>query len=265
MPRTNDAELAAARGRVTRGKLVFLFCLLMVPASAVASCGGAAALLPPQDRAFGLLPALVLPVVFLIAAFFARRPPKAAAAEVALVRWADENGFVYHRRATGKPAAERAYKMGGEIEWKFHMAGEVGGTRVELVNRWSRNGFAGVAEVEAEQTEAVLVGAVPADLDFALLPKGEMGEVNDLTRGERARFRDDPEFDRAFIVYARDAEAVEAGLPERFAARCRKRPEYTVVVRGGTLVVFRLNHVCLPPDGYDALLDHALALAAALG
>ena len=155
--------------------------------------------------------------------------------------------------------------MGGEIERKFHMTGEVEGTRVELVNRWSRSGFAEVAEVEAEQTEAAVVGAVPREWDFAVIPKSEMGEVNDLTRGERARFRDDPEFDRAFVVYARDAPATEAGLPERFAARCRKRPEYTVVVRGGTLVVFRLNHVCLPPDGYDALLDHALALAAALG
>ncbi len=47
-------------------------------------------------------------------------------------------------------------------------------------------------------------------------------------------------------------------------AKCLKRPEYTVVVRRGTLVVFRFNHVCTPA-GYDGLLDHALVLAAALG
>src|SRR5829696_2191718 len=106
MPRTNDAERAAARGRITRGRLVFLFCLLMVPGSFAASCGGTILLLPAPDRAFGILPALVLPVVFLIAAFFARRPGKAAAVEVEIIRWADENGLAYHRRAKGKPAAE---------------------------------------------------------------------------------------------------------------------------------------------------------------
>jgi hypothetical protein len=257
----NDAELAAARGRVTRGRLVLIFCLLMVPVSAVGSCAGGF-LLPENSRAFVILPALVLPVVFLIAAFFARRPGKAAAAEIALIRWADENGLTYHRRADKKTAADRVYKMGGETELKFHMTGEVGETRVELLNRWSRSGFSEVVEVEAEQTEVALVGAVPRDLDFALIPKREMGEVNDLTTGERVRFRDDPEFDRAFIVYSENA-AIAGGLPERFVNKCLKRPEYTVVARGGTLVVFRLNFVCAP-DGYDFLLDHALALAAAL-
>lgn len=258
----NDTELAAARGRVSRGRLVFIFCLLMVPASAVGSCAGGF-LLPEQNRAFVILPALVLPVVFLIAAFFARRPGEAAAAEIERIHWADENGFAYRRTAAGKTAAERVYKMGGEVRLKFHMTGDVGGTRVELVNRWSRSGFAEVAEVEAEQTEAALVGAVAAGLDLAVLPKREMGEVNDLTSGERARFRADPEFDRAFIVYGKDAQALEAGLPERFVTRCLKRPEYTVVARGGTLLVFRLNYVC-NPAGYDDLLDHALGLAAAL-
>ncbi len=213
MPRTNDQELAAARGRITRGRLVFLFCLLMVPGSFAASCGGTLLLLPAQDRAFGILPALVLPVVFLIAAVFARRPGKAAAAEVEIIRWADENGLTYSRHAKGKPVAEGVYKMGGEIEWKFHMTGDVGGTQVELVNRWSRSGFAEVAEVEAEQTEAALLGAVSADFDVAVIPKGELGEVNDLTRGERLRYRDDPEFDRAFVVYSQHPDPIEAGLP----------------------------------------------------
>lgn len=262
MPRTNDAELAAARARVTRGRLVLIFCLLMVPVSAVGSCAGGF-LLPENSRAFVILPALVLPVVFLIAAFFARRPGKAAAAEIALIRWADETGLDYRRRADKKTAADRVYKMGGETELKFHMTGEVGGTRVEFLNRWTRNELPEVMEVEAEQTEVALVGAVPRDLGFALFPKGEMGQVNDLTRGERVRFRDDPEFDRAFILYSENAAAVEGGLPERFVNKCLKRREYTVVARGGTLVVFRLNFVCAP-DGYDALLDHALALAAAL-
>lgn len=259
----NDAELAAARGRVTRGRFVFLFCLLMVPASFAASCGGTILLLPAQDRAFGILPALVLPVVFVIAALFARRPGNAAAAEVELIRWADDNGFHYHRRAAGKAAADAVYKMGGENVLKFHMTGDVGGVRVELLNRWSRSGFAEVAEVEAEQTEAGLVGVLPAGLDVVVIPKGEMGQVNDLTRGERQRFRADPEFDRAFIVYSENPAAIAGGLPDRFVNRCLKRPEYTVAVRGGTLLVFRLNYVCTPA-GYDALLDHALALAAAL-
>jgi hypothetical protein len=257
----NDTELAAARGRVSRGRLVFFFLLLMVPASAVGSCAGAF-LLPAADRAFVLLPALVLPVVFLIAAWFARRPGLAAARDVALVRWADEAGLEY-RRTAKRVAADAAYRMGGEVERKHHMAGEVGGARVELVNRWSRSGFAEVAEVEAEQTEAAVAGAVPAGLDFVLIPKREMGEVNDLTRGERVRFRDDPDLDRAYIIYSEDPRGVEGGLPERFVNRCLKRPEYTVVARGGTLVVFRLNYVCTP-DGYDPLLDHALALAGAL-
>ncbi len=263
MPHTNDAELAAARGRVTRGWLVLIFCLLMVPVSAVGSCAGAF-LLPENNRAFVILPAFVLPVVFLIAAFFARRPRKAAAAEVAVIRWADENGFVYHRRADGKTAADRVYNMGGRTERKFHMTGEVGGTRVELLNRWTRNELPEVMEVEAEQTEVAIVGSVPRELDFALVPKREMGEVNDLTTGDRVRFRDDPELDRAFIVYSENAAAIEGGLPERFVNKCLKRPEYTVVARGGTLVVFRLNYVC-GADGYDFLLDHGLALAAALG
>ena len=263
MPRTNDQELAAARARITRGRLVFIFCLLMIPASVAMSCGGTILLLPAQDRAFGILPALVLPVVFLILAVFARRPGKTAAAEVELIRWADANGFQYRRRADGKVAADAVYKMGGETELKFHMTGDVGGVRVELLNRWSRSGFAEVAEVEAEQTEAALVGAVPKGLDFVVIPKGEMGEVNDLTRGERLRYRDDPEFDRAFIIYSENPDPIEAGLPERFVGRCLKRPEYTVAARRGTLLVFRLNYVCTP-DGYDGLLDHALALAAAL-
>lgn len=263
MPRTNDQELAAARGRIARGRLIFIFCLLMVPGSFAVSCGGAALFLPAQDRAFGILPALVLPVVFLIAAFFARRPGKAAAAEIEIIRWADENGFEYHRRAKGKVAADAVYKMGGETELKFHMTGDVGGADVEVLNRWSRSGFAEVAEVEAEQTEVALVGVLPKDLDFVVIPKGEMGEVNDLTRGERLRYRDDPEFDRAFIVYSENPDPVEAGLPERFVGRCLKRPEYTVAARRGTLLVFRLNYVCTP-EGYDGLLDHALALAAAL-
>lgn len=259
----NDLELAAARGRITRGRLIFIFCLLMVPASFAMSCGGTILLLPAQDRAFGILPAFVLPVVFLVLAFFARRPPLAAAAEVQIIRWADDNGFEYHRRAKGKVAADGVYKMGGEVELKFHMTGDVGGVRVEVVNRWSRSGFAEVAEVEAEQTEVALVGVLPNGLDFVVIPKGEMGEINDLTRGERLRFRDDPEFDRAFIVYSEDPDEIEGGLPERFADRCLKRPEYTAAARRGTLLVFRLNHVCTPA-GYDGLIDHALALAAAL-
>ncbi len=259
----NETERAAARGRVSRGRLVFIFCLLMVPASFALSCGGTIVLLPPADRAFGILPAAVLPVMFLVLAFFARRPGKAAAAEIARIDWADENGFAYHRRAK-KTAADAVYAMGGEVERKFHMTGEADGTRVEFLNRWTRSGFPGVSEVEAEQTEVALVVAVSGGLDFALIPKGEMGEVNDLTRGGRVRFRDDPEFDRAFILYSEAPEGVEAGLPERFVAKCLKRPEYTVVARGGTLVVFRLNHVC-NPAGYDFLLDHARALAAALG
>jgi hypothetical protein len=264
MRRTNDQELAAARGRITRGRLMFIFCLLMVPASIALSCGGSILLLPEQNRAFGILPAFLLPVVFLILAFFARRPGKAAAAEVELIRWADENGFAYRRRADGKVAADAVYTMGGENDRKFHMTGELGGVRVELLNRWSRSGFAEVAEAEAEQTEAALVGVLPKGLDFVVIPKAEMGEVNDLTRGERLRFRDDPEFDRAFVVYSENPDPVEGGLPERFVARCLKRPEYTVAARRGTLLVFRLNYVCTP-DGYDALLDHALGLAGALG
>lgn len=263
MPRRNDQELAAARGRITRGRLIFIFCLLMVPASFAMSCGGTILLLPAQDRAFGILPALVLPVVFLILAFFARRPGKAAAAEVEIIRWADGNGFEYRRKADGKVAADAVYKMGGENRLKFHMTGDVSGVRVELVNRWSRSGFAEVAEVEAEQTEAALVGVLPKGLDFVVIPKDEMGQVNDLTRGERLRYRDDPEFDRAFIIYSENPDPIEAGLPERFVGRCLKRPEYTVAARRGTLLVFRLNYVCTPA-GYDGLLDHALALAAAL-
>ncbi|QDU20098.1 hypothetical protein [Urbifossiella limnaea] len=259
----NDAELAAARGRITRGRIIFLFCLLMAPASFVLSCCCTLFFPPEVDLAFGLMPALVLPVVFLIAAFFARRPVKAAAAEVELIRWADENGFRYRRRAE-KTAADAVYTMGGENERKYHMTGEVGGGRVEVLNRWSRSGFSEVVEVEAEQTEAALVGVLPRELDFVLLPKGEMGEVLDLTRGERLRFRDDPEFDRAFIVYSENPDSIEGGLPERFVVRCLKRPEYTVAARLGTLLVFRLNYVCTP-DGYDSLLDHTLALAAALG
>ncbi|MFO0800377.1 MAG: hypothetical protein U0804_23155 [Gemmataceae bacterium] len=260
----NDAELVAARGRITRGRFVFVFCLLMVPASFVLSCGGTILLLPAQDRAFGLLPAVVLPVLFLVAAVFARRPGRAAAVEVELIRWADSNGFHYRRRAAGAVAADAVYKMGDENERKFHMTGEVGGVRVELLNRWTRSGFSEVAEVEAEQTEAALVGVLPREIDFVLLPKSEMGEVIDLTRGERLRFRDDPEFDRAFIVYSENPAPIEGGLPERFVGRCLKRPEYTVAARRGTLLVFRLNYVCTP-DGYDSLLDHTLALAAALG
>jgi hypothetical protein len=263
MTRTNDQELAAARGRVTRGQLGFLFCVLMVPASFMLSCCGTLQFPPEVDLAFGLVPALVLPVVFLIAAVFARRPVAAAAAEIDLIHWADDNGLAYHRRAAGKVAADAVYKMGGENVLKFHMTGDVGGVRVELLNRWSRSGFAEVAEVEAEQTEAALVGVLPAGLDFVVIPKGEMGEVNDLTRGERLRYRADPEFDQAFIVYSENPDPIESGLPERFVTRCLKRPEYTVAARRGTLLVFRLNHVCTPA-GYDALLDHALKLAAAL-
>jgi hypothetical protein len=264
MPRPNDAERAAARGRASRGNLLFLVLLLMTPASVALSCGGAVAVLPPQDRAFGLLPAVVLPVVFLIAAFSARRLPRAAKAELVLIDWADENGLAYRRQAdAGKPAADRVYRMGGEVARKYHMTGDVGGTRVEFVNRWSRTGFGDVIAVEAEQTEAAVVGAVPAGWDVAVIPKPEMAQVHDLTRGERVRFRDDPEFDRAFVVYSEVPDPVEVGLPARFRDRCLDRPEDTVVVRGGTLVVFRLNYVC-GPAGYDELLDHALALAAAL-
>jgi hypothetical protein len=259
----NDAELASAAGRVSRRKLAVGVCLLMSPLSVVGSCAGAIAFLQPTDRAFAILPVFVLPVAFLCGAWLARSSLRVAKNELGIARWADDNGLSFRRRAGGKTAAAGVYKMAGDIRWTFHMAGEVGGTRVEFVNRGWRLDIPEVAEAETDQTEVVLLDAVPRDLDFALIPKREDGSIHDLTTGERVRFRDDAEFDRGFVVWSERPEGIDAGLPDRFVTRCLKRREFTVVARHGSLLVFRLNHV-FTADGYDALLDHALGLAAAL-
>lgn len=259
----NDAELASAAGRVSRCKLAVVICLLMVPLSVVGSCAGAIVFLQPSDRAFAILPVFVLPVAFLCGAWLARSSLKVARNELGIARWADDNGLSFRRRGDEKTAAGRVYKMIGDIRWTFHMAGDVGGTRVEFVNRGWRLDIPEVAEAETDQTDVVLTGAVPRDLDFALIPKLEDGSITDLTTGERVRFRDDAEFDRAFVIWSDRPSGIDAGLPDRFVNRCLQRPEFTAVARGGSLLVFRLNHVCTT-DGYDALLDHALGLAAAL-
>lgn len=257
----NEKELSAVRGRLLRCRLLFYFFLLMIPVSALGSCLSGL-LLPQQSRAFVILPTFIMPVIFIILAVLVRRPIRAAAVETAVINWADENGLQFQRRAKAA-ASDDVYKMGGLNEHRFHMTGEVDGTKVDVVNRHTETGVPGVVKVIAEQTEITLVAAVPAEWDFVLIPKNEMGEVNDITRGERIRFRDDPDFDDDYIIYSEKPNRVQNGLPDRFVERCLKRPEYTVIVRNGTLVVFQFNYVC-SPEGYDTLLSHALALASRL-
>jgi hypothetical protein len=258
-----DAAVAKFQARKRRTIILLIVFALLIPLGCVVPYSVLGWLPEGTPRTVAGIAGFVIPLVALIGLILMISDTLRWKKASGVAEHAKRMGFAYTDAPTKKELALlRQTHMFGEADSDkcLHLLrGEVDGRPV-LVADYSAAYGGGTAVNVFDQTVVILSDAADGPPDLLIYPKGRLNVFEKMFGERQLPVRDDPEFDRAFVLKGEDEAAVTAAVSPAVRSLFLEDPTVTVEVREGWIYVTRLKRI-QPPANYPELIDEAVRFA----